>query len=82
MHKKGAGEVVSKRRKVRKATQASRGVFGASLDEIKRKREQSKGLRSAMREKTLRCVELRHQRSEPAIKNNNAYIQLSEVPWT
>ena len=38
MHKKGADGEKTKARKTRKATGKARGVFGASFDDIKKKR--------------------------------------------
>ena len=55
MHKKGADGEKTKARKTRKATGKARGVFGASFDEIKKKRDQSAAARATARAKALRC---------------------------
>lgn len=55
MHKKGADGEKTKARKTRKATGKARGVFGASFDDIKKKRDQSAAARATARAKALRC---------------------------
>jgi hypothetical protein len=59
MHKKGADGEKRVLKKTRKAnTMKSRGVFGASIEEIKKKRDQSAAARATARAKALRCEPL------------------------
>jgi large subunit ribosomal protein L24e len=54
MHKKGADGEKAKAKKSRKVNTKGRGVFGASIDEIKKKRDQSAAARATARAKALR----------------------------
>ena len=54
MHKKGADGEKAKQKKSRKVNTKGRGVFGASIDEIKKKRDQSAAARATARAKALR----------------------------
>lgn len=54
MHKKGADGEKAKSKKTRKVNTKGRGVFGASIDEIKKKRDQSAAARATARAKALR----------------------------
>ena len=55
MHKKGADGEKRVLKKTRKAnTTKGRGVFGASIEEIKKKRDQSAAARATARAKALR----------------------------
>jgi hypothetical protein len=55
MHKKGADGEKRALKKTRKANTKGRGVFGASVEEIKKKRDQSAAARATARAKALRC---------------------------
>jgi hypothetical protein len=55
MHKKGADGEKRVLKKTRKANTKGRGVFGASIEEIKKKRDQSAAARATARAKALRC---------------------------
>lgn len=54
MHKKGADGEKRVLKKTRKANTKGRGVFGASIEEIKKKRDQSAAARATARAKALR----------------------------
>ena len=82
MHKKGADGEKRVLKKTRKAnTFKSRGVFGASIEEIKKKRDQSAAARATARAKALRCDSpLPHALSPTSLRAESSWGAPPTVP--
>ncbi|OMJ96056.1 hypothetical protein SteCoe_438 [Stentor coeruleus] len=61
LNKKGRAETVKKRR-VRKVVRTQKAYVGATLDDIKRKREEKPEVRAAMRDQALREIKERQKK--------------------
>jgi large subunit ribosomal protein L24e len=61
LNKKGRAEAVKKRR-VRKVVRTQKAYVGATLDDIKRKREEKPEVRAAMRDQALREIKERQKK--------------------
>eukprot|EP00004_Rigifila_ramosa_P027113 TRINITY_DN868_c0_g1_i1.p1 TRINITY_DN868_c0_g1~~TRINITY_DN868_c0_g1_i1.p1 ORF type:complete len:165 (-),score=48.38 TRINITY_DN868_c0_g1_i1:57-551(-) len=67
LHKKGQTEEVQKR-KTRRTAKAQRAIVGASMEEIRAKRNQPEHVRQAAREQALRAVKEANQAKQAAKK--------------
>ena len=61
LNKKGRAETVKKRR-VRKVVRVQKAYVGATLDDIKKKREEKPEVRQAMRDQALREIKERQKK--------------------
>ena len=61
LNKKGRAETIKKRR-VRKVVRVQKAYVGATLDDIKKKREEKPEVRQAMREQALREIKERQKK--------------------